>query len=495
MATLDLDSLESARAGTALLAFRIADRRFALEAVRVAEVAQSPTLTRVPHAPPSLAGVASFRGRVLPVIRLGELLGISDGAGQSGRMIVLEGGEPIGLAVDAVIGLQSGGAHGLVETVDGAAHIVPLEQLLETAFAGHRRRAAAATRSRAPAEAAAEIAAAVVLLAFRLAGQPYALPLAQVREVIAVPQALAALPCTDAAMLGVATWRGALTPIVSTRALLGLPAAAFTSSARVVVAMLGDARIGLAVDEVTAIIRARPDAVGPVPKVLNRGAGEARVAAMLRTDDGGLVSILDPEKLFTEESVAQILEDGRGAGEDSATAEPASVQRFLIFQLGAETYGMDIAAVQEVAVLPPRLARVPRAPDYVLGVMNLRGAAVPVIDQRRRFGVADTTPGTDGQRADGRSRVLVVTIGDLVAGFAVDAVSEILELPADRLDPTPELTKDGARLFDRVARAPETGQVILLVNPRELLDRAEQDVVAALAAPAQGAAPPDPRPT
>ncbi|MGH6972048.1 MAG: chemotaxis protein CheW, partial [Caulobacteraceae bacterium] len=111
------------------------------------------------------------------------------------------------------------------------------------------------------------------------------------------------------------------------------------------------------------------------------------------------------------------------------------------------------------------------------GVMALRGRAVPVIDQRGRFGVGDAPPGA-------RPRVIVARIGDLTAGFAVDAISAILELPADRLTPTPELTREAARLFDRVAQIEEGGRVILLVNPRELLDRAERDVVAALAAEA-----------
>ena len=470
------------RTDKALLAFRIADRLFALDAERVAEVALRPSFTRVPHAPTCLAGVTSFRGHVVPVIRLGELLGIEAEAGVSGRMIVLGGGEPVGLAVDEVIGLEAGAAQGLVETADGAAQVIPLEQLLETAFAGRGRRATHAARS---VSERGEIAkeAEVALLAFVLAGQPYALHLDQVREVIRVPREIAVLPRTDAAMLGVATWRGSLTPIVSTRVLLGLPAAPLTVDARVVVAILGDARIGFAVDDMTAILRARPDAIGPVPRVLNRGAGEARVAAMLRTGDGGLVSILDPQKLFTEESVAQILEDGRGAVEE-AGPELAGTKRFLIFKLGEESYGVDISAVQEVAVLPERLARVPRAPDYVLGVMNLRGVAVPVIDQRLRLGVGD------GSRQSGaRLRVLVTPIGDVVAGFVVDSVSQILEVPADRLAPTPELTADGARLFDRVVRIEESDQVILLVNPRELLDRVERDVVAALAAAARDDAP------
>ncbi|MGH6958590.1 MAG: chemotaxis protein CheW, partial [Caulobacteraceae bacterium] len=350
---------------SALLAFRIGDRRFAVDASRVAEVARRPPVTRVPHAPPSLAGVAALRGRVLPVVTLGALLDVRSEEG--GRLIVLGGGEPIGLAVDEVIGLETGAGGGLVETVDGAARVLALEEMLARAFAdGFRRRALRRTPDPAPTSESADAADRTALLAFSLAGQPYALPLDVVREVIATPAELAALPRTDAAMLGVVALRGALTPVVSTRVLLGLAPAPLTEAGRIVVAHIGAARVGFAVDRVSAIVHAPTSAIGPVPKVLNRGAGEARVAAMLRTGTGGLVSVLDPEQLFAEESVAQILEDGRRADEDAdGPTEGAAFQRILIFEVGAETYGLDIAAVEEVTTLPQRLSRVPRAPAYV----------------------------------------------------------------------------------------------------------------------------------
>lgn len=462
-------------ARTALLAFRIADRRFALDAARVAEVVRLPAVTRVPHGPPSLLGVTSLRGRVLPVIALERLLGVDLGNVSAQRLIVLRGGEPLGLAVEAVTGLEAGEGRGLVMTEGGAARIVPLEDMLQAAFAGAFRRVGA-QRIAQPTRPAVVAAADVAVLAFSLAGQPYGLPLEHVREVVAPPAEVISLPHTDEAMLGVAALRGALTPIVSARVLLGLSPTPLTAQARVVVVSVGSARIGLVADDVSAIVRAPAAAVGPVPKVLNRGAGEARVTAMLRTGPGGLIALLEPERLFREASVAQILEDGHvGAPLEGAGVAVEAVERFVIFELGDETYGMEVATVEEVVALPGRLARVPRAPAYLLGVMNLRGATVPVVDQRQRFGVA-------AKAAASRPRVIVTRIGEMTAGFAVDAVTQILELPASRLSPAPELSAEAAKLFDRVAQVEDGGRVILLINPRELLDRAARDVVMAAAA-------------
>jgi len=105
--------------------------------------------------------------------------------------------------------------------------------------------------------------------------------------------------------------------------------------------------------------------------------------------------------------------------------------QYLTFTLGSEAYGLDILRVQEIkgytAVTP-----IPNAPDYLKGVMNLRGTVIPVIDLRRRFRmeVADYTAFTV---------VIVVTVGPRVMGLVVDAVSEVLDVAPGDVEPTPDL--------------------------------------------------------
>jgi purine-binding chemotaxis protein CheW len=235
--------------------------------------------------------------------------------------------------------------------------------------------------------------------------------------------------------------------------------------------------LALLVDQVSVILRAARDAVGPAPSLFNRGAGEARIDAVLRLPDGkGLVSILSPERILADERVSQWLAEGIGEASDNketamaGTTSSAARERFLVIHLGEERYGLPIGAVDEVVALPETLTRLPRAPAYVKGVMNLRGSVIPVIDQRQRFSVV-------GVEAAGVPRVVVVTLGRLQAGFAVDAVSRILEIDAEHLMPAPELSDGEARLFDRAARVEREGDVILLIDPKALLDRAETDLL------------------
>jgi purine-binding chemotaxis protein CheW len=159
---------------------------------------------------------------------------------------------------------------------------------------------------------------------------------------------------------------------------------------------------------------------------------------------------------------------------ETTTADTNGAERFVIFTLGEEAYGLPIGAVEEVVRMPDQLTRVPKAPKFVEGVMNLRGRIVPVIDQRDRFQAPAAS-------ASARRRVIITSVRGLQAGFAVDDVREILEFTPDQLRSTPELAAEGGKTFDRVGTVSVDGRMVLLVDPEALLDKAEADLLAALA--------------
>jgi purine-binding chemotaxis protein CheW len=123
---------------------------------------------------------------------------------------------------------------------------------------------------------------------------------------------------------------------------------------------------------------------------------------------------------------------------DAATG--GEIREFLAFRLGEEEYGMDILRVQEIRsyAAPTQLAT---APDFILGVINLRGVIVPIVDMRRKLGLAQ-------QRFDASTVVIVLTFGDRVAGMVVDSVSDVLTLAPEQLHPVPDL--DASVLTDHL---------------------------------------------
>lgn len=113
------------------------------------------------------------------------------------------------------------------------------------------------------------------------------------------------------------------------------------------------------------------------------------------------------------------------------TTIAASGGQFLTFTLGAEVFGLEILRVQEIKG-HTAIAPLPNAPAHVKGLMNLRGAVIPILDLRCKFGM----PAAEYTKF---SVIIVVTLGPKVVGLIVDAVSEVIDLKAADIAPPPEL--------------------------------------------------------
>ena len=109
--------------------------------------------------------------------------------------------------------------------------------------------------------------------------------------------------------------------------------------------------------------------------------------------------------------------------EDTAQAE----RQLVVFDLAAEAYGVDISTVREI-IRMQTITRMPRTPDYVEGVINLRGKVTPVVDLRKRFGL------DEGEESVAK-RIIVVDTGERSMGFVVDGVSEVLRIPSASVEP------------------------------------------------------------
>ena len=124
----------------------------------------------------------------------------------------------------------------------------------------------------------------------------------------------------------------------------------------------------------------------------------------------------------------------------AANAASEGGSQFLTFLCAGEEYGVDILRVQEIKGWDG-VTRVPYAPPYLLGVMNLRGVIVPVIDLRQRFGL-------EKRAADSSTVVVVVRVrgerAEKTAGIVVDAVSDVYSIPQEAMKPTPLGGENGA---------------------------------------------------
>jgi purine-binding chemotaxis protein CheW len=140
-------------------------------------------------------------------------------------------------------------------------------------------------------------------------------------------------------------------------------------------------------------------------------------------------------------------------------------RQLVVFQLSAEFYGVEIARVHEIIRLQT-VTRVPRAPAFVEGVINLRGKVIPVVDLRRRFGL----PTADHTRA---SRIVVVEIGDQVVGVVVDGVSEVLRVNGATVEPpSPVVAGIDSEYIHGIAKLAD--RLVILLDLDRVLAQAER---------------------
>jgi len=130
------------------------------------------------------------------------------------------------------------------------------------------------------------------------------------------------------------------------------------------------------------------------------------------------------------------------------------------FQVGRETYGVPITSLHEI-VRVPEITAVPDAPDYMEGVINLRGKIVSVIDLRKRFGEKKITPAR-------RNRILVLEHNGRLSGLIVDSASEVLKIPAAEVEPSSVLFQESG-LNCVTGLGKYKGRLIVLVDMTKLL--------------------------
>ncbi len=153
---------------------------------------------------------------------------------------------------------------------------------------------------------------------------------------------------------------------------------------------------------------------------------------------------------------------------EAETLQNQEEQQLVVFDLSTESYGVDIGEVREIIRLQ-EITKVPRTPEFVEGVINLRGGVIPVIDLRKRFNL----PVTD-ETAD--NRIVVVDIGGQNIGVIVDAVTEVLRINTESIEPPSSvITTDESEYLLGIAKLDD--RLIILLELKQVLTEAEQSAI------------------
>lgn len=135
--------------------------------------------------------------------------------------------------------------------------------------------------------------------------------------------------------------------------------------------------------------------------------------------------------------------------------------KYLTFSLAGEEYGIEILKVHEIIGMMP-VTRVPRTPQIIRGVINLRGKVIPIVDLRRKFELSEAADG-------GETCIIVVQVHNIQTGLVVDSVSEVIDIPADDVEDAPAFGDDVSTEY-LLGLAKSNGRVKMLLDIERVLE-------------------------
>jgi purine-binding chemotaxis protein CheW len=467
----------------------------------------------VPLAPGSLLGLANLRGSVLPVLDLRRILGLPEAAHTDAtRVIVSDVGTAVGLVVDRVAQVlnvdrqkiesstsvqatiraelltgvvKDVGGRSLVQLLDASRCVsVDFARVVDSAKVAGREQADDVA-ARAAEHAAAEVEDdSLQIVSFVVDRQEYAFPISDIEEIVRVPEEISRVPGADRNVLGLINLRNRLLPLVSMRRIFGLTEAALGESDRVLVVTLGlgpqRELVGIVVDQVREVLRVEAGVRDEVPSLLSKGGAQNRIDSVCRLEGGKrLVSVLSTQALFEHRAVQAAVESSKqeeGRQMKSSDELDAAVEdddtKLVVFELAGQEYGVMVESVQEIIRVPSEMSRVPKTEAFIEGMVSLRGAVLPVLDMRARFGM-------ERLARNDRQRILVFNQAGTCTGFIVDSVSEVLRLGRHVLEAAPRLSDEQTRIMGRVANLKEQKRMVQILDAKELMSAGERSLVGA----------------
>ncbi|MBN2509351.1 MAG: purine-binding chemotaxis protein CheW [Spirochaetales bacterium] len=158
-----------------------------------------------------------------------------------------------------------------------------------------------------------------------------------------------------------------------------------------------------------------------------------------------------------------MVDDDEGSSEEN---------KYLLFHTGAEIYGIGIMHVTDIIELQ-KITAVPDMPDYIKGVINLRGKVIPVMDLRLRFRM-------EPRLYDDRTCIIIINVDTMSIGLIVDTVSEVRDIPEKEIDPPPEFKSEHAveRYISGLGKV--EGEVKILLDVNKLLMHEDRDYISSM---------------
>jgi len=480
------------------VSFRLGTEEYGLDINNVQEIIKPPTITKVPRAPYYIEGIVNLRGNILPIIDTRKRFDMdSTDSSDSTRIVVTNlNNMNVGLVVDSVsevlridsafiepppliIKNTNGDFLSGIGKLNNGKRLISLlhlEKILEIdGFEAEVKEVIDKGRGDLSRMSdGTSIAEEAQMVSFKLGQEEYAVDINQVEEIIRIPE-ITTIPDVPYHIKGVICLRGNVLPVVNLRSRFGMEEMDFDNRSRILVIKLtsGDmtALFGIIVDVVNEVISIPLSNIEPPPSFALNSSGHIKGIGKLENGKR-LILVLDPSLII--DGAFSSNDDGSKSektGKTESGREERSAldeQQLVNLKIGNEEFGINIMNVQEIIRLN-HITNVPGAPDYVKGVVNLRGNVLPVIDLRRRFELEDRDL-TDSDR------IVVVTYQGKATGLIVDSVSEVLQIPGKDIEPPPEVVSGVmSKFIDGIGKLNGGKRFIIILNIAEILGKSREE--------------------
>jgi purine-binding chemotaxis protein CheW len=303
----------------------------------------------------------------------------------------------------------------------------------------------------------------VRLVVFSLAGQTNAVDVDQVEEIILAPK-VSPLLKAPFFVEGVMKLRGRIVPVVDLQLAIRLPSSDRSHENSVVVmAKVRERRIGFRVDAVSELLSVPVDSI-EAPRGIVSGVDARFIKGLVYIGDRFMV-VLDLEAVISTDYDSMLQDAGAPdvsvpLGESRAHDDAYGARKIISFVLDDELFGAEIDEVAEIMEMTT-IMPIPNVADFVVGLINLRGTIVPVVDLRARFGLKRNAWTVD-------SRIVIMKEKNLLVGVVVDRMWESLRLSEDAFQPAPEgVAKMDAEYFREICIA--RGRMVSILDIAKIL--------------------------
>jgi purine-binding chemotaxis protein CheW len=474
-----------------LVTFLLGEDEFGADIMDVKEIIRVPDITKVPNAPSYVEGACNLRGNVLPIIDGRTRFNLERKTkDENSRVLVIDvEGKATGVVVDKVSevmrvniadiedppqivkNVDSDYLNGVVK-LDNGNRLVMLLDVVKALSVGSTEKDRLNEHHEGMQEnSAVENSTSVEaideeqLVSFLLDKEEYAIGIMKVKEIIRVPQ-IVKVPNCEAYIEGVVSIRNNLLPIINLRTYFGMEYKEINDHTRILVVDMGKFTAGIMVDKISEVLRVPTSIIQPPPKFSTQSGEQLRGVAKLNSGKR-MILMLEPSKLISADEISTITGNAdtyeQQAEEKSITSQMLDEEQLVTFKIDMEEYGIKIDNVQEINRMT-EVTKIPRAPYYIEGIVNLRGNVIPALDLRRLFKLPE-------KQVTDATRIIIVDFNRKRTGIVVDSVSEVLRFEKTLIEAPPDILSSGvdSDYVESVAKLDGGKRMILILDISKIL--------------------------